>query len=423
MNVPMHPHSFVVRLLTSVFVVVCVVSVLPQGASAATTSAKKTVVPSTKLEFSGWLPYWRVASSTNDVLPHLSGLTEVNPFGYTVKNDGSLNDAAKISDAHWQKLFTSARKQNVRVIPTVMWSNTEAIHEVLSDKKLRSRHVAAIVAMVKDNGFDGVDIDYEGKRAEDRDNYSAFLKELSVEFAKNKANKWVMCTIEARTPPEDLYKTIPTDLEYANDYKEINKYCDRVRLMTYDQQRADLSLNKSSKGIYTPVADPAWVRKVVNFTAKDIDRKKIVLGVATYGYIYQAIPYDDGSGYSYNLLEAFNPKYGADVAKEYGITPARNSAGEMSFTYVPKSMPKPLPDNATVSSRAPKGTSSSLLAAFGATALAKEKGQQAPFYILWWSDAKAIEDKVKLARELGIRGVAVFKFDGGEDQGIWNVLK
>ena len=379
---------------------------------------------STKLEFSGWLPYWRVASSTKDVIPHLSQLAEVNPFGYTVKKDGTLNDALQVSRTEWQSLFTEAKKQNVRIVPTVMWSDTDAIHTVLSNKKLRKKHVASIVKMVTENDFDGVDIDYEGKRASDRENYSLFLKELSAAMAKDKANKWVMCTIEARTPPTDLYKTIPADLEYANDFKEINKYCDRVRLMTYDQQRADLTLNKSnSKGLYAPVADVAWVRKVVTLALKDIDKSKLVLGVATYGYIYQVMPYDDGSGYTYDLLEAFNPKYGTDTAKEYGITPSRNAAGEMSFTYVPKTTPKPLPNNAALSAKAPKGTASSLLAALGATALAKEKGTQSPFYMLWWSDAQAIEAKVKLARELGIRGVAVFKLDGGEDQGMWKVLK
>lgn len=386
----------------------------PFGTQAATT---------TKLEFSGWLPYWRVASSTRDVMPHLKQLTEVNPFGYTVKKDGSLNDAVKVSAPEWQTLFIAAKQQKVRVVPTVMWSDTDAIHAVLSDKTLRSKHVAAIVSMVTTNGFDGVDIDYEGKRASDRENYVAFLKELSAAFAKNKANKWLMCTIEARTPPTDLYKTIPADLEYANDFKAINKYCDRVRLMTYDQQQADLTLNKANKGLYAPVADPAWVRKVVLLAAKDIDKKKIVLGVASYGYIYQVMPDTDGGGYEYNLLEAFNPKYGTDIAAEYGITPVRTSSGEMHFTYVPKDTPKGLPDNATVSAKAPKGTVSALRAALGATALAKEKGTQAPFYMLWWSDAKAIEDKVKLARELGIRGVAVFKFDGGEDPGMWSVLK
>lgn len=375
------------------------------------------------LEFSGWLPYWRVASSTRDVLPNISKLTEVNPFGYTVKKDGSLHDAAQLSKSEWQTLFKASKKAGVRVVPTVMWSDTAAIHDVLSNKKKRAVHVAAIVDMVVKNGFDGVDIDYEGKRAEDRDHYSAFLKELDTALSKKKVNKMLMCTIEARTPPTDLYKVIPADLEYANDFKAINKYCDRVRLMTYDQQRAILTLNSAAKDLYAPVADVAWVRKAAVLALKDIDADKLVLGVATYGYIYQVMPHSDGSGYSYTLLETFNPTYGVDKAREYGITPARNRAGELAFTYVPKETPKSLPTNAAVSKLAPKGTHSSLLAGVGALTLAKKKGTQAPFYMLTWSDAKAVEEKVALARELGVRGIAVFKFDGGEDQGIWKVLK
>jgi spore germination protein YaaH len=41
---------------------------------------------------------------------------------------------------------------------------------------------------------------------------------------------------------------------------------------------------------------------------------------------------------------------------------------------------------------------------------------------VWWSDAQAAADKVKLARELGLRGVSFFKIDGGEDMGIWNLF-
>lgn len=376
---------------------------------------------SAKFEVSGWIPYWRVATGTKDVLPHLSQMTEVNPFGYTVKKDGSLNDAAGLEKGNWDSFIKAAKAKKVRVIPTVMWSDTDAITKVLGSKKLRSAHVDAIVSMVHENGFDGVDIDYEGKRASDRDNYSAFLKELYTKMGKD---KWVMCTTEARTPPDSLYRTIPKDLEYANDYKVLAKYCDRVKLMTYDQQSADIKLNATAKAPYSPVADPKWVTKVVNFAAKDIPKHKIMIGIATYGYIYQVMPYTDGSGYSYDLLEAFNPTYATDLAKSLNITPSRNSAGELSFTYVPKELSRVgLPTQAALAARAPAGTPSSLLAALGATQIAKAESKQSPFYLVWWSDSKAIAEKVKLAKSLGVRGVSVFKMDGGEDQGMWAVLK
>jgi spore germination protein YaaH len=232
-----------------------------------------------------------------------------------------------------------------------------------------------------------------------------------------------MCTIEARTPPDSLYSTIPADLEYANDYKAVAKYCDRVKLMTYDQESADLKLNKASTGLYTPIADPAWVTKVVNLAAKDIPKSRLEIGIATYGYIYQVMPQTDGT-YDYSLLEAFNPTYATDLAKQLGITPMRNAAGELSFSYVPSSLSQNgLPSQSQLAAAAPAGTPSSLLAAVGATQLAMTESKQSPFYLLWWSDSKAIADKVALAKKLGIRGVAVFKMDGGEDQTMWSVLK
>ena len=48
---------------------------------------------------------------------------------------------------------------------------------------------------------------------------------------------------------------------------------------------------------------------------------------------------------------------------------------------------------------------------------------QATFNLLDWSDAQSVTDKIALAKALGVRGVALFEFDGGEDQAIWSVLQ
>jgi spore germination protein YaaH len=398
-------------------------------AKVSTTTVKKTVkkpvatpVVAHSFEVSGWLPYWRAATSTADVLPNLNKLTEINPFGYTVKNDGTLYDAANLDSATstWNPLISAARTQKVRVIPTVMWSNTQAISSMLSTHESRAVNIASIVSEVNKNNFDGIDIDYEGKLSSDKDNFSAYLKELSTAMGK----KWVMCTIEARTPPQDLNTNAPlSDIQYSNDFKAINTYCDRVRFMTYDQESADKTLNQAAgSSIYTPVADPAWVSKAIQLAEKDIAPSKIEMGIATYGYEYDVTPYANGSGYMYDLLWSFNPKYALQIAAPLGIMPQRNASGELAFTYPePTGAPAALPAGTSPAT----STDPSKLTATAVTSIAEAANSYTlpgTMRYMTWSDSGAIAQKVALAKRLGIRGVAIFKLDGGEDQAMWNVL-
>ncbi|HWH16577.1 MAG TPA: glycosyl hydrolase family 18 protein [Candidatus Paceibacterota bacterium] len=402
----------ITRTFAPVIMAALLMSALPLPAAAAG-----------KLEVSGWIPYWRTDAGTKDAKKNLSTMKEINPFAYSVRTDGTLADTLKIEGKNWQSLIKAADKKRVRVVPTVMWSDTNTIHAVLSDPARRAAHIAAIVAEVEKRDFDGVDIDYEGKLAETRPHFSAFLKELSEELD----GKHLSCTIEARMPLSARYAgTPPPGIEYANDLPEINKHCDRVKVMTYDQQTADVELNAAARktnDVYAPVADVEWVEKVVDYMGEDIDTRKMVIGIPTYGYIYQVMPNTTGVGYGYIKMEAFNPKYATDLAKKLKITPERNSAGEMSFTYVPKDQNKSLPSQAELARLAPRGTSSANLAAAGALALVKKEGRQAPVQYLTWSDAGAIKQKVDLAKRLGVAGVAVFKIDGGSDPKMWSALK
>lgn len=407
-------HSFLLKIGAAGLVALTLFTITAPAAQAASSS----------IEYAGWIPYWATDRGTADADAHLSQLTEVNPFGYTVKNDGSLYDAMNLSSGSWQSLFRDAHNKGVKVVPTIMWSDTGGIYNILHDPIARAQQIKLIVQAVKQNHFDGVDIDYEGKSAETRESYSAFLSELSAAlYASNKTAE-LDCTIEARMPLAARYSgTPPANIEYANDLPTINKVCDRVRLMTYDQGTADLQLNAAhSKDLYAPVSDAAWVQKVVNYMSTDIDKSKILIGVATYGAEYQAMSDVGGGGFTYTKTSSFNPQYGLDIAKQYGITPGRNASGEPYLSYVDKNQTSALPSNSDLSKLAPKGTDSGNLAAAGALAYSKKSKKQAPVTFLTWSDSQAIADKAELAKKLGVAGIAIFKLDGSEDPSMWGAL-
>ena len=342
-------------------------------------------------EVAGWIPYWRAGAGTDDATAHLEHFTSLMPFAYIVQNDGALHDAfgfdSPSSTSTAAILLASARAARVKIVPTVMWSNGAAIDTVLRSTTRRIALEDRIAALVKENGFDGIDIDFEGKMAQTRPYFSLFLKGLYMRMGK----KLVYCSIESRTPPTSAFAVIPDTISYANDYSAINKYCDRVQIMTYDQGSIDLKLNAAADSKpYVPVADVKWVEKVIKLAAQTISKKKIMIGIPTYGYEYDLIPLSQG--YRYNLEWTVNPGYAKTLAQQLGLTPRRNLAGEMSFVYIPTTTPQTasaIPD---------------------------------PLHIVWWSDASAINEKIQLAKKLGIRGVALFKIDGGEDPAVWDIL-
>ncbi len=369
------------------------------------------------LEFSGWIPDWRLSSATLDVTPHLSQLKSVMPFGYKINSDGTINNASALSQNEWPAFIAAAKAAHSRVVPTVEWGDGQAIQNVLSNATTRVALEDTIANLVKANNFDGIDIDFEAKQEQTRDYFSTFLKGLYSRMG----TKWVYCTIEARQPLIDRYSpgtTPPPDAtNYANDFVQINKYCDRVEIMAYDQGTIDTRLNAARSAPYAPVADPGWVSDLVTLAAQNIAKNKIIIGVATYGYEY-TVTQVDGS-FQYQRLWAFNPKYATQIASQLGITPTRNSANEMGFIYNPNALQPAGPSDGD--------TTQTQQTTQPATTVTQNAGSQVntnqPFNYMTWSDAQAIADKVSLARQLGVRGVAVFSPGGAEDQGMWNVLK
>jgi len=335
-----------------------------------------------KLSVAVWVPYWKKTAGVAETQTNLSKISEISPFSYTVNKDGELIDTAKIDSAPWPDLFATAKKQNTKVYPSILWTNSEAINKTLSRSDLRQTHIEDIMGEVLGRDFDGIDIDYENKLASTSPYFSIFLRDLGTRLHANK--KILSCTIEARTPPSSRYLVVPKVIEYANDYKALNKYCDQVRLMTYDQGTADIKLNMARRrgGAYYPIADPTWVRKVLDLAIKDISPKKIMLGVATYGYELEVT--DKTKYFDYKQVRSLSYK---DLQVLQAVTKRplqRNNAGELALTYV-------------------------------STTTGKAR-------FVTFSDSKAIADKIRIAKQYGLRGVAVFKLDGESDSAYWKGL-
>ena len=361
-----------------------------------------------------WIPWWTEEAGVESALDNIRDIDIIYPFVFEVNSDGSLKNRVNFKDDHWEELFDEADDERVDVIPTIAWFDGQAIHNVLSDKKKRKSHIDEIVKMVKKYRFDGVNIDYESKLGETIDYYSDFLEELEDALGR----KDLTCTIEARTPPDSRWKEVPEVIQYANDYREMNKHCDWVEIMAYDQQRADLKLNEERRGVpYMPVADTDWVEKVIKLALEDIDEDKIMLGVATYGRAWDVTVAPEWYR-DYKQVSAINHTRILEVAEKYNSPIGRTEGGEAVISYFPEDSPWKI-FNALPT---PKGTPKGFEAAAKALMVATYANIEIPVRVIIWSDAEAIDEKIDLVDKYDLRGVAVFKVDGEEDSKMWKLF-
>ncbi len=383
---------------------VCTLAGAPMNVQAATsaTTAK------TPLIYGAWVPFWQSQPGEEDIAVHLDSLNEVSPFSYEIGAGGSLIDDLNINDGSWSGWFSAIHDANVKIIPTIAWFDTGGIYNLLSSAKSRQAEEDNIAALVSAQGFDGIDIDFEAMSPATRPYYSLFIQGLASRL--HPVGKKLTCTVVPRTPPDQIYTTIPANIVYPESYPVLNQYCDEVRLMAYDQETTDLTLNatKGNGTFYAPVADPAWVKSVVQLALQYISPKKIMLGVPTYGYEYE-VSWTSGVT-TYQRVRAFG-YYGAmDRADSLGVEPVRDNADELSFTYASSTyIAEPPILVTTVASAKP-------------LALATVNPNASTTFFVSFPDAQSIADKVSIAKQYGLRGVMLFKADGAMDPNAWNYL-
>ena len=228
---------------------------------------------------SGWVTLWNPDSPTAFVAnaPKLQealvGWIDVDENGIARRNDFAKAEALA-------PIKAAAKKNNVKLFAMAANYAEDGFDPVRVTKFLqgsikRDAHVENLVAIAKEDGFDGIDLDYESIRAIDKNAYSEFVEKLAAALRKEK--KLLSVTVHPKT--EDLGTW---DGPRAQDYARIGKAADIVRIMAYDQHWSG-----SEKG---PIASNAWVDAIAAYAVTKIDPSKIDLGVSAYGYDWASKP-------------------------------------------------------------------------------------------------------------------------------------
>jgi spore germination protein YaaH len=372
-------------------------------------AATSATTAKTPFIYGAWLPFWTTVAGEQDIAIHLDSLQEVSPFSYEIVSGGAILDDLKIGSGAWDGWFSAVRSGGVKIIPTIAWFDAGGIYNLLSNTKTRQAEEDKIAALVKTENFNGIDIDFEGMSPATRPYYSLFIQGLAQRL--HPAGDKLTCTVVPRTPPDSLYETVPTHIIYPENYTVLNQYCDEVRLMAYDQETVDLKLN-ATKGngiLYAPVADPDWVTKIIQLALKSISAKKIVLGIPTYGYEYE-VQWNNGIT-TYQRVRAFDYFDAMDRAESLNINPARDNAGELSFTYASSTYIQEPPILTTVVSSAQP------------VELMNIDPNASTTFFVSFPDAASEMQKVTLAKQYGLRGAMFFKADGQMDPAIWDLMK
>ena len=401
-----------------IFILAAMVALTVPAASFAATTAKTVTKATTKVvaapklpfQYGVWLPYWMGKSGAQNISPNLDSLDEISPFSYEINGNGVLKDDLNIGNGSWDSWFGAVKELGIKIIPTVAWFNGAGIQGLLSSAKSRQAAEDTIAALVKSKNFNGIDIDFESMEEQTQPYYSLFIQGLAQRLHPQK--KLLTCTVIARTPPAELYTVIPDNIVYPEDYTVLNKYCDEVRIMAYDQDTIDLTLNaqKGNGVLYAPVADPAWVSSVLKETLKTINPKKVMLGVPTYGYEYE-VSWVNGVT-TYARVRAFDYMDAMDRADSLSVEPTRDNADELSLTFA----------SSTHINVGPVLTTT-VLSPIEPAVLTSINPNASTTFFASFPDAQSIQDKITLAKKYGIRGIMLFKADGDLDPAVWGILK
>jgi spore germination protein len=334
------------------------------------TSAAQPVAAAdtTRRIVSGWLPYWTMPAALSTATANGDLWRDASPFWYQATSATAITAHTGAGDPD---VVAQLRAKRIKVIPTVTETlDAAAMATLLGSSSQRTAHVNKLVALVANNGYDGIDLDYESmnyggtaaQKASVARGFVALVKQLGA--ALDADGKILSVTVGARTASTNWWP--------VHDYAGLGKVADRFRIMAYDY-----SYPGGTPGAIAPLP---WVKQVVQYAVSVVPASRIQLGVPLYSYDW--------------------PKNTA-AADGWGSATSRTYAGVEALR-----------------------TSVGATRVWDATAAAPHFSYTSGGvrHEVWYEDQQSTAEKRKLVGSYGLQGL-VFWAVGSEDARIWPGLR
>lgn len=245
----------------------------------------------------GFHPYWTPDSYLNYNYELLTDIAY-----HAVDIDGAGN----ITDRHgWPhvKLINKAHANGVRVVLVVKNFNLDEISTLLNSSNNRQRAIDNLLEEVQNANADGINIDFEYVRADEKEEFNDFMLDLKNTFHGEISGSKVTVNV----PAIDWWGGIDSDFLARNT--------DGIKIMTYDYHWS----TGPQAGPVAPFSNSStWGNFNVTNSINDYlvetnnNKSKLFLGVPYYGYDWEV----DSNSVPANTVDIAEAKTYAQIVSE-----------------------------------------------------------------------------------------------------------
>lgn len=277
-------------------------------------------------------------------------LTYLAPFSFQINRDGTLRPPLL------NQFPAIARRHNVTLMMVITNLENEQFSSelgriILTNEQIQNNLLDNIIDAAKRLGFRDIHFDFEFLREEDREAYNQFLRKAARRI---KGEGFLISTALAPKVSAEQTGAWYT----AHDYRAHGQIVDFVVIMTYEWGY--------SGGPPMPVSPIGPVRQVLEYAKSEMPAQKIMMGQNLYGYDW-TLPYVAGGPYA----RALSPQAAIELARTQNVAIQYDYRAQAPhFDYW------------------------------------DAQGRQ---HKVWFEDARSIQAKFNLVKELGLRGVSYWK--------------